>query len=118
MGGSEKGGHTIAKNVYERLLFARKARKFIVAKALKRCTVNFVSGPPIGCVSYVHRAALSISTFMARYQQRVSAFLNTISGGLDIVRTRMIDSSTCIHAPLVARCTRHNLKLIEALYSS
>ena len=33
------------------------------------------------------------------------------------VRTKMIECSTCMHAPLIARCTRHSLKLIEALYS-
>jgi len=31
---------------------------FIVAKALKRRSVNSISEPPTGCVPYVHRAAL------------------------------------------------------------
>ena len=75
VGGTENGEHTAAENVYERLLLARKAMKFIVAKVLKRCSVNFISGPSTEHMPYVHRAALSMSTFIARCQQRVDQLL-------------------------------------------
>jgi len=74
-GGAEGEEHTIAENVYERLLLARKAKKFIVAKALDRCFVNFISGLSNEHVCYVYSAALSISTFMARCQQRIDQLL-------------------------------------------
>ena len=42
-GGGGAEGRTIARNVYARLLLARKERKFIVENALKRRSVSFTS---------------------------------------------------------------------------
>jgi len=63
------GERTIARNVYARLLLARKLKKFIATKVLERGSVNFISDYEPGVRSYVHRAALSISIFIARYQK-------------------------------------------------
>lgn len=72
----EANERTIARKVYERLLLARYAAKFIVAKVLRRFCKS-ISDSRTGEASYVHRAALSIRTFMARYQQR---FVSSLEG--------------------------------------
>ena len=41
----------------------------MTTKVLRRHPVNFVSGLRSGCMSYVHSAAPSISTFMVLYQK-------------------------------------------------
>lgn len=41
--GDEVDQRTIARNVSIRLLLARKAKKFMATKALKRRSVNFIS---------------------------------------------------------------------------
>ena len=58
---------TIARNVYARLLLARNPKKFNATKVLKRRSINSISDSEQAARPYVHRAALSTSTFMARY---------------------------------------------------
>ena len=65
VGGGGFGERTIARNVNPRLLLARKLEKFNVTKALET-SVSLTSDDKPGVRSYVHRAALSMSTFMAR----------------------------------------------------
>ena len=61
-------GLTIARNVYMRLLSARKAIKLRATQALK---IGYVS-PDLSRepgATHVHSAALSMSTFIARYSE-------------------------------------------------
>lgn len=63
-------GRTIARKVFTMLLFERKAIKFIKTNALKTVSGESPSliYQPSGA-TYVQSAALSMSTFIARYSK-------------------------------------------------
>jgi len=117
-GGGGTDERTIAKNVYVKLLFARKAMKFITTKVLRRfSSVSFVSDLRKDRASHVHSAAPSISTLIIRCRQRVDQnFLRTINERWDVLRTKMIEPLTRMFATAVSRCVNHSLKLIATAY--
>jgi hypothetical protein len=120
-GGDGTDGRTIAANVFARLLPTWKVMKFIAMKNLKRRPISIISGLRTGheSQSHVNAEALPTRAFMVRYRQRICQYiLRAIHGRRDVVRTKTIESVTCMFVLALSWCTRHNLTPIAAVYDN
>jgi len=106
---------TIARNIYKRLLLARKAEKSIATKALKGRSVSFASVLQKDWILRPQRGA-----FYQHFHGSLSDqnLLRVIYGRWDGLRTKITESLTRIFAPAVSRCTDHSLKLIATVYGN